>query len=60
VPTVSIEEQLWKDLVKLARERKRSPEVLTEHALRDFIQREADEVTRRVSSRVSASDRPKK
>jgi hypothetical protein len=40
---VVIQEELWKELVALARRRRQKVESLAEQALRDYVQRAADE-----------------
>src|SRR5206468_841842 len=40
---VTIQESLWKDFVVLAQRRRRKPAALAETALREYIQRIADE-----------------
>ncbi len=40
---VTIREQVWQDLLALARQRRRNAEALAEEALRDYVRRAADE-----------------
>ncbi len=40
---ITVREEVWQDLVALARQRRRRAETLAEEALRDYLQRAADE-----------------
>ena len=40
---VTITENLWHDLLRVARRHRRKPQAVAEEALRDFLRREADE-----------------
>jgi len=40
---ITVREEVWQDLVTLARQRRRRAESLAEEALRDYLQRAADE-----------------
>jgi hypothetical protein len=51
--TITIKENLWRDLVKAAREDRRRPEQLTEEVLRDFLRRRADEELLARSARIA-------
>jgi hypothetical protein len=43
MPAVQIQQRLWNALVVAAEKQRRRPETLANHALRDFLQRTADE-----------------
>jgi hypothetical protein len=43
MPAVEIRQGVWNDLVVAAEKRRRKPETLANEALRDFLQRAADE-----------------
>lgn len=43
VAEVTITEGTWQGLVKIARQRRKKPDALADEALREFLQREADE-----------------
>jgi hypothetical protein len=43
MPAVRIQQRLWNDLVVAAEKQHRRPETLANQALRDFLQRTADE-----------------
>jgi hypothetical protein len=50
---VTIKESVWKKLVQVARLRRKTPEVLADVALREFLRREADEELLERSSRAA-------
>jgi predicted transcriptional regulator len=50
---ITIREEVWHDLVALARQRRRRAQALAEEALRDYLQRAADEELLARSERVA-------
>lgn len=50
---VAIREELWRELAALAQRLGRRPEILAEAALRDFLQRQADEELLASSNRAA-------
>jgi hypothetical protein len=57
VAEVTIQETTWQDLLRVARKRRKKPEILADQALREFLQRQADEDLLEQSSRA-ARDAP--
>ncbi|MSQ93334.1 MAG: hypothetical protein EXR98_02120 [Gemmataceae bacterium] len=50
---VSIQENTWQGLVQVARRRRKKPADLADEALREFLQRQADEELLEKSSRAA-------
>jgi predicted nucleic acid-binding protein len=53
VAEVTIKESVWQELVQVARRRRKKPEHLADAALREFLQRQADEELLEKSSRAA-------
>jgi hypothetical protein len=54
---IIIREPLWRDLVVLARKKRKKPELLASEALRSFVERLADEELLARSSRAARRSR---
>ena len=50
---ITIREKVWQELVAIARRRHQKPEELADAALREFLQRQADEELLEQSSRAA-------
>ena len=52
-----VKEAIWKEIVEIAKRRRKKPEELANVALREFLQREADEELLRQSNRAAQKTR---
>ena len=50
---LTVSEKVWRELVEVARRRRTKPESLADAALREFLQRQADEELLEKSSRAA-------